>query len=272
MGFTNVLNIVPRILAVAIVVVGVSRAEFPIQDMGPRSLGLQYGLTFRGQGITSADIPSHETVHCLSLGYAPISFLALEAGLGLDKLTVDRNRSVQFRGEYGFSPTFGFTLVTPPLFEILRLMGGSKALYLNSEDDRGFSYSGLISNPFLGAVVSPSEYFDIQAGGRLHLVDGTMRGPAGTESAFANQEIARGYMAFTLKSPSEKAFLTLDFDFSPEIDMDWADGPREASVGVSFGTLLGWRAAKPEIKEDSPYFEGFSEMKEKLKKMAEEVE
>ena len=268
----NVLNIAPRILAVTLAVAGVSRAEFPIQDMGPRSLGLQYGLTFRGQGITSANIPSHETVHCLRLGYAPIPFLALEAGLGLDKLTVDRNRSVQFRGEYGFSPTFGFTLVTPPLFEILRLVGGSKALYLNSEDDRGFSYSGLISNPFLGAVVSPSGYFDIQAGGRLHLVDGTMRGPAGMESAFANQEVGRGYIAFTLKSPSEKAFLTLDLDFSPEIDMDWADGPREAAVGISFGTLLGWKTKTIQSKDSSAYFPDFPDMRERLRKMSEEIE
>ncbi|MDQ3001800.1 MAG: hypothetical protein M3Y08_11135 [Fibrobacterota bacterium] len=262
----------PRILAAVLAAFSLSLAEFPIQDRGPRSLGIQYGLTFRGQGITSANVPSHETIHCLSLGYAPIPYLALEAGLGLDKLTIEQNKSVQFRGEYGFSPTFGLTLVTPPLLEILRLVGGLKAIYLNSEDERGFSYSGFISNPFLGAVVSPSGYFDIQAGGRLHLVDGTMRGPAGLESAFANKEIARGYLAFTLKSPSEKAFLTLDFELSPAIDMDWADGPREAAVGISFGTLLGWKSTKPETKVDSPYFQGFSEMKEKLKKMAEEVE
>jgi hypothetical protein len=272
MGILNALKIAPRVLAVAIAAIGIPRAEFPMQDMGPRNLGIQYGLTFRGQGITAANIPSHETIHCLSLGYAPLPYLALEAGLGLDKLIVDRNRSVQFRGEYGFSPTFGFTLATPPLFTILRLVGGSKALYLNSEDDRGFSYSGFISNPFLGAVVSPSGFFDIQAGGRLHLLDGIMRGPAGMEGSFANQEIARGYAAFTLKSPSEKAFITLDVDFSPEIDMDWSDGPREAAVGISFGTLLGWKSSKTEPKGDSPYFQGFSEMKEKLKKMAEEVE
>jgi hypothetical protein len=266
------MNLAPRILVIAMLALTAAQAEFPIMDMGPRSLGIQYGLTFRGQGITAANIPSHETIHCLSLGYAPLPYLALEAGLGLDKLTVDRNRSVQFRGEYGFSPTFGITLATPPLFTILRLVGGSKALYLNSEDDRGFSYSGFISNPFLGAVVSPSGYFDIQAGGRMHLVDGTMRGPAGMEGSFANREIARGYIGLTLKSPTEKAFITLDFDFSPEIDRDWSDGPREAAVGISFGTLLGWKSSKSEPKEDSPYFQGFSEMKEKLKKMAEEVE
>ncbi|MDB5050489.1 MAG: hypothetical protein JWO30_3560 [Fibrobacteres bacterium] len=249
------------------------QAAFPIEDMDSRSLGLQYGLSFRGQNITSADVPSHETIHTLTLAYAPIPYVALEAGVGLDRLVVETNRSVAFQGEFGFSPNFGLILSSPYFAaDMVRVTAGARALYLNSEDSHGFRYSGFISNPFLGAVVSPSGFFDIEAGLRAHFIDGTMQGPGGVEKPFSNQEAFRGYLGCTVKSPKERAFLTVDLDVSPGLDADWANGPREAQVGVSFGALLGWNTKSEAPRDSSKYFPDFSRMKERLKKMADEIE
>jgi hypothetical protein len=250
----------------------VSHAAFPTEDMDIRSLGLQYGLAFRGQNITNANIPSYETIHTLSLGYAPIPYVEVEAGIGLDALTVQTTKSVGFRGEYGFSPSFGLVLSSPYFADLVRVTGGVRALYLNSEDSKGFRYSGLISSPFLGAVLSPSGYCDVELGGRMHLVDGTMQGPGGSEQPFANQDAFRGYLGVTLKSPSDRVFLTLDMDASPDFDSDWSHGPREAQVGVSFGAMLGWKKQSNAGQDSSAYFPDFPALKEKLKKMAGELE
>jgi hypothetical protein len=251
---------------------GAARAEFPIGSMAPNRLGIQYGFAFRGQNITSRDVPSHEVIHALDLGYAPIPFLELEAGLGVDRLSVDRYDGMRFRGDYGLSPLFGATAASPLLFDLLRFTGGSRVLYLNSEDDRGYAYSGFVYSPFLSAIVSPSEYVDLEAGARGHRLDATMEGPGGRTQAFSNREMVRGFVAVTLKSPSEFAFFTLDADFSPSVDSDWSGGPREASIGVSFGTLLGWKPKPAETQSAPPFFPAYPEMKERQKKMAEELQ
>lgn len=261
-----------RSLLFALASLAAVRAEFPLGSMAANRLGIQYGLAWRGQDITSRDIPSHETIHALQLGYAPIPYLALEAGLGVDRLSVDRYNGSRFRGEYGISPLFGGTLATPLMFNLLRVTGGSRFLYLNSEDDRGYAYSGLVSSPFLSAIVSPSEYVDLEAGARGHRIDGTMQGPGGRESAFSNREMVRGFVALTLKSPSEYAFFTLDADFSPTARADWTGGPSEASIGIAFGTLLGWKAAPAETKSAPPYFPAYPDLKERQKKMAEDLQ
>jgi hypothetical protein len=249
-----------------------ARAEFPLGDMAPDRLGLQYGFAFRGQDITSKDVPSHETIHALTLGYAPIPYLEVEGGIGLDRMVVDRYNGARFRGEYGLSPLFGATGATPYLFGIARVTAGARFLYLNSDDDQGYSYSGFISSPFLSAVVSPSAYVDVEAGARGHYIYGTSEGPGGTAAAFANRELMRGFLAFTLKSPTESAFLTVDADFSPSVKADWSGGPREASIGLSFGTLLGGKAKASETKSAPPYFPAYPDLKERQKKMAEDLE
>jgi hypothetical protein len=99
-----------------------------------------------------------------------------------------------------------------------------------------------------------------------------MEGPAGRTQAFSNREMVRAFVAITLKSPSEFAFFTLDADFSPSVDADWTGGPREASIGVSFGTLLGWKPKPAETQSAPPYFPAYPEMKERQKKMAEELQ
>jgi hypothetical protein len=263
---------VARLLPIVLGLLAVARAEFPLESMTPNRLGLQYGFAFRGQDITSKDVPSHEILHTLSLGYAPIPYLDIEAGIGADQLSVDRYNGARFSGGYGLAPLFGATLASPALFEMLRITGGGRFLYFNSEDDRNYAYSGWVSSPFLSAVFSPSGYFDLEAGARGHLINGDMQGPSGQKQTYSNRETVRGFVAFTLKSPSDYAFLTVDADFSPAADPDWSNGPREASIGVSFGTLLGWKAKSQEPKPSPQYFPAYPEMKERQKKMAEELE
>ena len=248
------------------------RAEFPIEAMSPNRLGLQYGLGFRGQDITSKDVPSHEIIHTLGLGYAPIPYLGLEAGVRADQLSVDRYNGARFRGGYGLTPTFGATLASPALFGLARVEAGGRFLFLNSEDDRGFEYSGLVSSPFLSIAFSPSGYFNLEAGARGHLIDGSMQGPGGTRQTFSNRQTVRGFLSFTVKSPTDFAFLTVDADFSTQTRPDWSGGPREASVGVAFGTLLGWKEKPLETKTAPVHFPAYPEMKDKQKQMAEELE
>lgn len=249
-----------------------ARAEFPSQDMGARTLGLQYGLGFRGQNITEAQVPSHEIQHALTLGYSPIPYVTIEAGIGVGQFSVDTYNGAGFRGGYGFSPNFGLVFASPYLLELVRAVGGSRFLILNSEDERGYAYSGVVSSPFLGASVSPSVFFDCEAGLRMHLIDGLMKGPGRAESTFGNNDIVRGYAAFTVKAPAERVFLTVDVDASPSLDSDWSGGPREASIGISFGALLGWSGKSGAVRDSSVYFPAYNEMKARQKKMADEME
>jgi hypothetical protein len=263
---------VTRSLPILLGILAATRAEFPLESMAPNRLGLQYGFVLRGQDITSQDVPSHEILHTLSLGYSPLPYLGLEAGIGADELSVDRYNGARFSGGYGLAPLFGATLASPSLFDLLRVAGGARFLYLDSEDDRGYAYSGWVSSPFLSVILTPSAYFDLEAGARGHQINGDMQGPSGLKQTFSNRETVRGFVSFTLKSPSEFAFLTVDADFSPAADPDWSNGPREASIGVSFGTLLGWKTKSQEPKNAPIYFPAYPEMKEKQKQMAEELE
>jgi hypothetical protein len=263
------------IIAAVLVAATAAFAQFPIQDMDRYTLGLGYTFAFRGANITSATVPSHEVIHVVCLAYAPLPYVALQAGVGIDRFSVDMYQQTQFKGGFGVSPVFGISLYSPFfLSDMLRATAGANFLYLDSEDDRGYRYSGFIGNPFLGLILSPSGYVDIAAGARMHLVDGTMESPHGaTGQSFANGEMTRGYLAVTLKTPYEKAFMTLDIDMSPEVKADWTGGPREATVGISFGALLGWKARKNSPAGEKPkYFPAYSEMKDKQDKMAEELE
>lgn len=266
-------SLLTLLFTLAVALVPAARADFPLEDMGPKSLGLQYGLAFRGQNITEAIVPSHETIHTLNLAYTPIPFVSLQAGIGLDAFDVETRNAIGFQGDYGISPVFGFVLATPYFaMDYLKATGGARFLYLNSEDEKGYRYSAFVSNPFMGLVFSPSGYFDLEAGVRGHLVEGTMNGPGNVEQPFANDDIGRGYITATVKSPADGAFLSLDVDMSPSVDSDWSRGPSEAQVGVSFGVIMGGRPRPVRTKETSGYFPAYSEMKDKQDKMSEEIE
>lgn len=253
-----------------------ARAQFPAQDMDSRSLGLAYTFGLRGQDITDAQVASHEVLHQAALAYAPLPYVALLAGIGMERFSVEPHNQTRFRGGYGVSPSFGIALFSPFFAaEYLRGTAGGNLLFMGSEDDRGYRYSATVGNPFLGLIVSPTVFLDVTLGARMHLMDGSMRGPRDADpQSFANSEIARGYLALNLKTPFERAFLNIDLDFSPSVDMDWSNGPREASVAVSFGTILGWQGkSQPKSAPGGPsYFPAYDEMKRKQEKMAEEIE
>lgn len=253
-----------------------AQAQFPAQDMDGRSLGLAYTFGLHGQAITEAAVASHGVLHQASLAYAPLPYVALQAGVGMERFSVEPHNQVRFRGGYGLAPSFGIALFTPFFAaDVLRGTAGATGLFMGSEDGRGYRYSATVGNPFLGLIVSPTIFLDVTAGARLYLMSGTMRAPrAGSGDNFANSEIARGYLALNLKTPFERAFLNLDFDFSPSVDLDWSNGPREASVSVSFGTILGWKGkSQPKTGDEKPtYFPAYPEMKDRQKKMAEELE
>ncbi len=259
-------------LSLGLILVPELRAEFPVEDMDSHSLGIQYGFALRGQNITHAEIPSHETLHLLSLAYAPVPYASLEAGIGIDQLAVDPVNHFGFHGDFGISPTLGFSLFSPALLDLLRVTTGSKALFLQSEDAYGYRYSGWINNPFLGLLVSPSSFVNVAAGARMVLIDGKMRTPIGAEKPFANGNMLRGYLSVTLKSPGEKVFLTLDVDMSPSVNADWSKGPQEASVGIAFGAALGGKAHNSISADSSRYFPAFPDMKKRQDKMAGEIE
>lgn len=261
----------PLALSLLLALAPAARAEFPLGSMGPRDLGIQYGLAFRGQDITARDIPSHEIIHAFTLGYAPIPYLGFEAGLGLDRFEVDPYQSTRFRGDYGIAPIIGVSLASPWLLEFARLTAGMRALGLNSEDAEGFAYSGFVYNPWISAAIAPSPYAEFQLGVRGHSIDGTMGSPDSDDKPFSNRETFRGFVSFSLKSPGDKAFLTFDLDFSPAVDSDWSNGPRESSIGIAFGTLLSWNAKREDPEASPPYFPAYREMKDKQDEMAEET-
>lgn len=253
-----------------------AQSLFPAQNMGAKSLGLSYTYGLVGQNITEAETPSHESHHLVSIGYAPIPYAGVEAGLGLSRFSVDPQNQVRFKGNYGLSPSLGIYCNTPSFAgDMLRVTAGAKASFFKSEDDRGYSYSTSIVKPGLGLVFSPNEFVDLALGARLHLMQGLMNSSRmQAEIEFANSDIFRGYFAFIVKTPFERAFLQVDLDLSPSVDADWSDGPREASIGLSFGTLLGWKgkSTSPEKTDLPTYFPAYPEMKDRQKKMAEELE
>lgn len=260
-------------LAAVLLACGAAAAQFPVQDMKRSSLGLAYTLGLRGADITEAAVPAHEVIHLISIAYAPLPYAALTAGVGLDRLTVDSYRQTAFKGDYGISPAFGFSLYSPYLvYDLLRVTAGSQFLYLDSDDGRGYRYSGFIGSPFAGIILSPSVFVDVAAGARGHFIDGTMQAPRNApDQPFSNVETVRGYLSLTLKTPFERAFMNLDADFSPAFDTDWSRGPRESSIGFSFGAVLGWKGRTKPPEQKPKYFPSYSEMKEKQDQMAEEI-
>lgn len=262
-----------RAFAALPLLLAATHAQFPVEDMDMRSLGLGYTFALGGQDITSAKVGSHSVLHMARLAYAPLPYLSLQAGAGLERFSVDPYGVSRFRGEYGFASSFGAAAYSPSFaLGLLRGTAGMDILTLSSEDNRGFRYSALVKNPFLGLIVSPTIFLNATVGARLHMVDGTMQSPRAPEATFANQEIVRGYVALTLKTPFERAFLNVDVDFSPAADSDWADGPRESAVAISLGTVLGWKGKSQPGSGKPVYFPAYQDMKDRQKKMAEEIE
>lgn len=154
---------------------GAMAANAPTMDMNAHALAVEYKALFRGQVITEKDVPSYEKSHSLSLRYAPIPYLLVTAGAGLEQFTVDPYQQKEFIGNYDFSPNAGLSLLTPLLFDIFQLTIGVNAIYLNSSDDNDLTYSGAIVDPFLGLGIFAGKYAGLEIGGKGHFINGSIK-------------------------------------------------------------------------------------------------
>lgn len=265
---------VSGILSVSALVIPSLVSALPTEDMGPRRLGVAYQFLARGQDITSQEIASNEITHAFKLRYAPIEYVALGLGFGLTRWSTERFESHRFRGNYGFSPSASLEGYSPFLLGMIRATGGYEAEYFTSRNDDGYRYTNLIHNPFLGVSVTPLVFVETSAGIRGHFVVGSRR-PAGSSESrdYANANDVRGYVSVTIKTPFEGSFLTLDADASPGLETDWSDGPREASIGLTFGGYLRWKGQTPKSDPDrkNPYFPAHDALKKRQDQMAEDL-
>jgi hypothetical protein len=254
-------------------------AQFPVQEMGSTILGVKANMGFRGQNITKAEVPSHEQIPSLTLGYAPYSLVLLELGLGADRFTVDEfndgTEDREFNGDFGFSPSIGITFFSPYYVNgMLRGKAGLNTAYWNSSDNYGYTYYGGITDLYIGALFSGSPYLDLEGGFKLHIVDGAVKVPGntGSDPSFSNSETKRIYISMTLKSPYEGVFANIGFEASPEMSNDWSNGPYEAGVNISVGMLLSWKERKMSEERPPIYFPDYPEVRKTSDKMAEDLE
>ncbi len=270
----NMRPAMPGLFAAAILLAPALAAAVPTEDMGPRRLGVGYQFLARGQNITAEEIAANEITHAFKLHYAPIEYVALGVGLGLTRWSTERFESHRFHGNYGFSPSARLEGYSPFLLGMIRANGGYEAEYFTSRNDAGYRYTNLIHSPFLGVSVTPLVFLEASVGVRGHILVGTRRPAGSTESVdYANSNDVRGYLSVTIKTPFEGAFLTLDADASPGLETDWSNGPREASVGLTFGGYLNWKGQTPKTDPDrkNPYFPSHDALKKRQDQMAEDL-
>ena len=250
-------------------------AKPPVRYMSQYTLGIEYSAAYRGQLITEQEVNGLERMHILKIHYSPFEFVQFYLGGGADRFEVEYPaKNIHFDGNYGFSPALGLTLNSPALVrEILRASLNFDMLYLNSEDDRDYKYSGAILDPSLGVIIHAGRLIDIEAGVKGHFIAGTMQQPGSdAEFDFSNSENIRGYSNFTLCSPNG-AFAQVNFDVSPKAEKELEDGPVEMTLGFSIGVLITQDMTNRELREkSSKYFPGFEDMKEKEEKMGEEID
>jgi hypothetical protein len=270
-----------RTIAIVATVVGfysATHAMLPIQDMSKYSIGIDYSGMWRGEEITKQNIPGHESAHHLNVHYAPLPYLQLSVGFGaasfsVDTFTVDTLQR-QFKGTYNFSPSLGISAYSPFLLKkLLRVTAGVKAYFLYSRNkEKSFVYSGPLVNPSAGAIVSLGEYIDIEAGVRGNIIFGRMQQMGGAAVNFSNGQTVRTYLSAMMHTPSEGAYFIVDFDASPNIDLDWSKGPAESSIGISVGLIL--RQSKDKLAKkmiDDPSFPGYKNLQKKTEEMEKEM-
>jgi hypothetical protein len=262
-----------RTVALFVMIAGLAftaRAGLPVQDLSSTSIAVDYSGLWRGEQITKQKVPGHESVHHISVRYAPLPFIVLSAGVGGANFSVDTCQQKQFKGGYNFSPALGVNFYTPFLLKKkLRFTAGVKAHYLYTRNaDESFLYSGPFVAPSAGIIVSLGEYVDLEAGARGDIIFGHMQSGSATPQVFSNSEQMRTYVSIMLHTPAEGAYLTVDFDASPKVDMNWSNGPAESSIGISVGFIL--RQQKDLLlnksKENADY-PGFKEMEKKIEEM-----
>ena len=249
-------------------------AGVPVQDMSSTSIAVDYSGVWRGEEITVRNVPAHESVHHVNVRYAPLPYIMVSAGFGAANFSVDTCQQVQFKGGLNFSPALGISLFSPMfLKKMLRVTAGAKAHYLYTKNsDKSFVYSGPVVVPNAGFIVSLGEYVDLEAGARGMLVFGSMQKGGENALSFSNGIKERGYLSIMLHTPSEGAYMMVDFDASSGMDMNWTNGPAESSIGVSVGIIL--RQPKDRLsRQKSNYndFPGYQEMEKKIDEMEKDM-
>ncbi len=237
---------------------------------------VEYSGLMRGQMITQEDVNSYENIHYLSLGYYPFSIVGLSAGAGVDKFVVAEYDSSEFKGQYGLYAGGAITLISPYLIDgILRFESGLNVKYLNSKDTSENLYYGLIYDPFLGIDIFLGKYFKIEAGSKLHVIDGDIKNTSTKEEygGFSNRNIVRGYFNAVIKSPRNKSYLSFKFEVSPEFSSEWKSGPVESSVGIAFGINITSDRKSKKIRKftRNVYFPNFDKVKKKAEKMESDI-
>jgi hypothetical protein len=261
------LKLIPAMVAGA---VATACAGLPIQDLSPASIGVDYSGTWRGEEITTQNVPAHESVHHVNVRYAPLPYLLLSAGIGGANYTVDTCNQIQFKGGFNFSPSLGIALFSPSLLnKKVRFTAGVKSHYMHTTNtDKSFVYSGPVVVPNAGLIFSLGEYVDMELGGRGLFLFGQMQEGSLPALSFSNADQKRIYFSVMLHTPAEGAYMMFDFDGSEGISMNWSDGPAESSFGISVGVIL--RQPKDrvsrELKEKADY-PGYIEMEKKLDEM-----
>jgi hypothetical protein len=255
---------------------GAVYAGLPVQDLSSASLAVDYSGMWRGEQITAAKVPGHESVHLVNVRYAPAPWFLLSCGIGAANFSVDTFRQTQFKGSFSFSPAVGVNFYTPFfLKKTLRLTAGAKANYLYTRNrDKSYLYSGPFVTPGAGLIVSLGDYVDLEFGGRGDFIFGSMQKGGDNAQSFSNRERARAYCTATLHTPLEGAYLLVDFDGSPKMNLDWSNGPAESSLGISVGLILRQprdRVVQQQKAKEATDYPGYKEMKKKINEMEEEL-
>ncbi len=248
-------------------------AKPPVRYMSMYTLGVEYSAAFRGQFITEAEVHSLDRMHLLKISYSPIEYVQFYIGGGADRFEVEYGEK-HFDGNHGFSPTAGLSANSPALVrEILRVTANFDLSYINSEDDYKYKYSGPVFNPSLGIIAHAGAFVDVEAGAMGHIIYGKMKNlTTNVELDFSNTQLVRGYGKITLCSPSG-AYAQVSLDVSPKAEPEVENGPIEASIGFSMGILITSDMTNKKLRERSrKYFPGFDEMKEREKKMKDDME
>ena len=256
------------------VLLSAASAGVPVQDMSSTSIAVDYSGVWRGEEITTLNVPAHESVHHVNVRYAPLPYIIFSAGFGAADFSVDTCRQVQFKGKLNFSPALGASFYSPAfLNKILRVTAGAKAHYLYTKNaEKSYLYSGPVVIPNAGFIVSLGEYVDLEAGARVMLMFGSMQKGSDNALSFSNGRQERGYLSIMLHSPSEGAYMMVDLDASSGINMNWTNGPAESSIGISIGIIL--RQPKDRLSRKMNNYDdypGYKELEKKIDEMEKEM-
>ncbi len=239
-------------------------AKTPIRYTDTYSLGVEYRGLWRGQYLESNNNKylSYDKIHLVDFYYAPVEFVQIGIGLGASKIKITSDPMYGFDGEYGFTFSGALNLYTPAFVGtgIFRVSGGGTMNYLltehdndtgssgdddvNDRDDDEVTYRGPIVQPFISLIIQAGPYIDIEGGFTAKVAFLTYKDTLISRDV-ENSNLYCGFANLTIHSP-QGSYLQFHFAATPEFGTDWDDGPMEAEIGFSIGTIIrkDWRSKK----------------------------